>query len=787
MFPRLRAAFRAFNKATIGDDEAISAREEAATRELTDYDFPADSRRPLLFGDSWRSRALRRPALLRCVSIIATECARLIAQTLTVHDPDGRVSEAERDRENSARLRDSVDGGATAALDFWRDAFFDLLIDGNCLIIPESDGRGVVTSLRLMSAYDAEYNEADDAYFGRVLGMGQAQVRVPRSQMVHAKMFGAIAPPTTGSFRREWPFSDSPVRLLTPTLEISNDLEDWLVQSLTGSRGQWIVSPQAGTIQKGQRKEVELQARRLMNGRGPFIAGKRLTVTDVGMNAQEAGVDALLDFQVREISRVYGVPMPLIGSKSTGAWGSGIEALAREFWKRSVAPRLHDVLLPLSHRLCFPGCRFTVDPMETIRGVSSEITGLIQVLRPNQGIPALATTDELRRFAQLAALSDEGRAELDAENERAGAVAAPEVEAEPAPPEPEEAADEGRAGRHADRRRVAEDAGGDGRGARPGRIVAPGTGPGCGNIGAEQVSKAAFPGPGRGEGMLPKRIAAPNHRAAFRRFARRSLGITEAVEARFERAEKPVIKPKMAAPGAGGIVYAFGEIVSDEWANWLREGPDDFLTVTSPGTLKQQLEGIPDGEPITLLINSIGGDVAAASAGGALLDDRIKAGSPVNARIVGDALSAASTLMLRSTSSEIDPMGLVMIHNPWTFTWGDADALEKEAAVLRKIQTGTAALYAERTPWDEDKARAVMAAETWFSAQEIVDEGVIGKVTEAPAVAADREAEEAGKMAAIAREDLNVLCAGLTARRATLYDPAGLMTAEGGVSDADAR
>lgn len=266
----------------------------------------------------------------------------------------------------------------------------------------------------------------------------------------------------------------------------------------------------------------------------------------------------------------------------------------------------------------------------------------------------------------------------------------------------------------------------------------------------------------------------PTNSADFRRFIRRQIGITEAVEARFNRPEKPVclaqmglVSPQMGAPQ----VFCFGPIMGDDLAVWYREGPDDIISVTSPGSIRKQLDAIPEGQDFELLVNSDGGDVAAATAAGAMIDDRITGGSKVHTRIVGDALSAASLMMLRSTSSEIDPMGLVMVHCPWTFTYGNADDLEREADVLRKIENGAAAFYASRTPWSEPDALAAMKATTWFSAQEIVDAGIIGKVSSTTV------ADERDQLAAAAREDLNVLCAGVNARRAALYD-AGLTREE---------
>lgn len=291
---------------------------------------------------------------------------------------------------------------------------------------------------------------------------------------------------------------------------------------------------------------------------------------------------------------------------------------------------------------------------------------------------------------------------------------------------------------------------------------------------------------------------APFDRQRFRQWCRRSVGITEATEARFNRADKPVgvfdshaalaaalsknalRVARMQDEGAEAPfpVYAFGPIISDDLAWWYLEDEDDFLTAISPGTIQRQLAAIPAGANIELLVNSPGGEVAAATAAGNLLDDRIKGGSAVHARIIGDALSAASALMLRSTSSEIDPMGLVMIHNPWTFAFGDADSLEEQAAVLRKIEANAAAFYAQRVEsFTEESARKAMAAETWYAAAESVEAGLVGKVSEAPTYTQEEAVDE--DLAAAAREDLTVLCAGVNARRAALFDSAGAVIAPG--------
>ena len=410
MFERTRRAFRAFAAAEVREPTAA---EISAATPIEDWDdLPPDSANPLRWRESWQTAVLSNPPLLRCVSKVASDCARLVASTVTVLDGKGRISLARRDRENAARLRESVDGGVSPALDFWRDAFTDLLTDGNALVAPVRNGDGLVVRLRLMRAKDARYDARDDSFRGRFRGGGEVVERVPRVEMAHARMFGAAV--ADGGAGRQWPFSDSPIRLLGGTLGLSERIVSWLYRSLIGPKGSLVLSPKQGRLSEGQQKRLVKELGAFMRSNRPMVGGAPLNVSQFGQSAREAAVPDLQDFQLREVARVYGVPLPLIGSP-VSAWGSGIEALAREYWKGAVAPRLADVLVPLSQRVCVTGRRLAVDSVELIRGDSGEAARLLQVLRPNNA-PAIATDDQCRHIADLPPLTDEERAQLEREN-----------------------------------------------------------------------------------------------------------------------------------------------------------------------------------------------------------------------------------------------------------------------------------------------------------------------------------------------------------------------------------
>ena len=62
-----------------------------------------------------------------------------------------------------------------------------------------------------------------------------------------------------------------------------------------------------------------------------------------------------------------------------------------------------------------------------------------------------------------------------------------------------------------------------------------------------------------------------------------------------------------------------------------------------------------------------------------------------------------------------------MIHNASTIVWGNKEDMRKTADVLGKIDETIASVYAEKTGADAGDIAALMAAETWLTAQESLD------------------------------------------------------------------
>ena len=129
--------------------------------------------------------------------------------------------------------------------------------------------------------------------------------------------------------------------------------------------------------------------------------------------------------------------------------------------------------------------------------------------------------------------------------------------------------------------------------------------------------------------------------------------------------------------------------------------------------------------PLTVHINSPGGSVTDALAIYSILR---KHPGHVTAIVDGLCASAATFVALAADEVVMAEHSLMMVHNPWTVASGDANKMRKTADTLDVASREMVALYTERTGISEEKAVAIMGAETWFNAYEAVEAGFAHRV-----------------------------------------------------------
>ena len=133
-----------------------------------------------------------------------------------------------------------------------------------------------------------------------------------------------------------------------------------------------------------------------------------------------------------------------------------------------------------------------------------------------------------------------------------------------------------------------------------------------------------------------------------------------------------------------------------------------------------------NGEDVTIHINSGGGDVFDANTMAETL--RAYPGKST-AAIEGLAASAASYFALTADTVTMNKAALIMIHNPYTVAMGDADEMRRTADYLDKVRTTIISQYADKTGKDSDEIAGMMDAETWFTAEEALEAGLVDELS----------------------------------------------------------
>lgn len=172
-------------------------------------------------------------------------------------------------------------------------------------------------------------------------------------------------------------------------------------------------------------------------------------------------------------------------------------------------------------------------------------------------------------------------------------------------------------------------------------------------------------------------------------------------------------------------VFIFGEIVSFKW--------DDIDTTAA--SFQKDLKELGEVSQINLHINSPGGSVFEGIAIGNMLRQH-------KARVVAhvDALAASIASVIVASCDEVimPENSMLMIHNPWTISMGNAKELRKQADDLDKIAESSVVTYLAKAgeKLTEEKIKQIMDEETWMSAQEAYNYGLCDVVESANQVAA---------------------------------------------------
>lgn len=150
-------------------------------------------------------------------------------------------------------------------------------------------------------------------------------------------------------------------------------------------------------------------------------------------------------------------------------------------------------------------------------------------------------------------------------------------------------------------------------------------------------------------------------------------------------------------------------------------------TTTAPGNIRQAISDA-NGDPLDVEISTcFGGDIFAGSEMYSAL--RGYSGG-VNIRITGLAASAASVIAMAGPS-EMSPTAQLMVHRVSTMAQGNYHAMDDASDSLQQADKAMAAAYVAKSGMAEKDALKMMDAETWITAAQAVELGLVDKISDA--------------------------------------------------------
>ena len=147
------------------------------------------------------------------------------------------------------------------------------------------------------------------------------------------------------------------------------------------------------------------------------------------------------------------------------------------------------------------------------------------------------------------------------------------------------------------------------------------------------------------------------------------------------------------------------------------------IQATSPKQVIRALKNA-NGEPVTIKINSGGGDVFA---GCEIYNELKNYSGEVSIEIHGLCASIASVIAMAG-KCKMSPLAEIMIHNVSTNTSGDYRDMEHTAEVLKKANKTIANAYVLKTGMKAEEVYKLMDKETWFTADEALEIGLIDEI-----------------------------------------------------------
>ncbi|WP_436863673.1 head maturation protease, ClpP-related [Mammaliicoccus sciuri] len=188
-------------------------------------------------------------------------------------------------------------------------------------------------------------------------------------------------------------------------------------------------------------------------------------------------------------------------------------------------------------------------------------------------------------------------------------------------------------------------------------------------------------------------------------------------------------------PNNEARIDIYGEVVPDDW----RASDVD----TSAVSFRNAIKDLGEVETLNVHINSPGGSVYD---GVAIFNMLRQHKASVTVHIDGLAASIASVIAMSGDKVVMPSNSMMMIHNAMSVSIGNANDMRKMADDLEKINESVINSYIAKNPeLDREYLKALMDDETWLTASEAYELGLVDVIDEPVAAVASIDKEQVNR------------------------------------------
>ena len=358
--------------------------------------------------DSLRKQRLGRALILQtaavqsAIMLISTTVADLICSTLRIETADGEMVEKPTTRQQA--ILDKFLYSANpfeSGREMIVNALCDYLLTGNAVLCAEKSG-GLVTNLYRMMPDTAKTSM--NANNGPLRYTGQLYHWPTRedSTFVLERVCHVRYPNFMGTQRHDSRagFVLGPVDTLKETLGIGGRI-DQLINDFFNSnvRDLRIVFSTEHKVEEEAAEKFMEYIDELSENNDPIaFVQNGMQVHTVNPLVMDANMTSLRKEQIREVARVFRVPLFMLAEEKSGVQ---IETIARDVYSSCIKPNLNAFLSAMTHTFLnnrneTGGFKFSIDESELLRGNTAALVSLINAVKGDAQSNALMNSVEIR-------------------------------------------------------------------------------------------------------------------------------------------------------------------------------------------------------------------------------------------------------------------------------------------------------------------------------------------------------------------------------------------------------